>query len=49
MVDGLEGQYPPKIEYTVMSLDTAFTKKTTSDYSAVTMWGVFIQKILDKI
>ena len=36
-----EGQYPPKIEYTVMSLDTAFTKSTTSDYSAVTMWGVF--------
>ena len=36
-----EGQYPPKIEYTVMSMDTAFTKSTTSDYSAVTMWGVF--------
>ena len=36
-----EDQYPPKIEYTVMSLDTAFTKSTTSDYSAITMWGVF--------
>ena len=36
-----EGQYPPKIEYTVMSMDTAFTKSTTSDYSAITMWGVF--------
>ena len=24
-----------------MSLDTAFTKSTTADYSAVTMWGVF--------
>jgi hypothetical protein len=36
-----EDQYPPKIEYTVMSMDTAFTKSTTSDYSAITMWGVF--------
>ena len=36
-----EGQYPPKIEYTVMSMDTAFTKSTTADYSAITMWGVY--------
>ena len=34
-------KYPPKLNYIVMSLDTAFTKSTTADYSAVTMWGVF--------
>jgi len=36
-----EEKYPPQLEYIVMSMDTAFTKSTTADYSAVTMWGVF--------
>ena len=36
-----EKKYPPKLNYTVMSLDTAFTKSTTADFSAITMWGVF--------
>jgi hypothetical protein len=36
-----EHKYPPPLEYIVMSMDTAFTKSTTADYSAVTMWGVF--------
>ena len=36
-----EEQYPPKLDYIVMSMDTAFTKSTTADYSAITMWGVY--------
>ena len=36
-----EAKYPPPLEYIVMSLDTAFTKSTTADFSAVTMWGVY--------
>jgi predicted phage terminase large subunit-like protein len=31
----------PAIEYVIQSYDTAFTKKQTSDYSAITTWGVF--------
>ena len=34
-------KYPPKLDYIVMSLDTAFTKSTTADFSAITMWGVY--------
>ena len=36
-----EGNNPPPLDYKIMSLDTAFTKSTTADYSAITMWGVF--------
>ena len=36
-----EKKYPPQLKYVVMSLDTAFSKATTADYSAITMWGVF--------
>ena len=36
-----EKKYPPRLKYVVMSLDTAFSKATTADYSAITMWGVF--------
>ena len=36
-----EKKYPPQLKYIVMSLDTAFSKATTADYSAITMWGVF--------
>ena len=31
----------PQLEYVIQSYDTAFTAKTTSDYSAITTWGVF--------
>ena len=34
-------KYPPKTDYIVQSYDTAFTKGTKSDYSAITTWGVF--------
>jgi predicted phage terminase large subunit-like protein len=34
-------KYPPQIEYTIQSYDTAFLKKTSSDFSAITTWGVF--------
>jgi predicted phage terminase large subunit-like protein len=33
-------EYPP-IEYTIASLDTAYTTKTENDFSALTIWGVF--------
>jgi len=32
---------PPKLDYIIQSYDTAFTKGTKSDYSAITTWGVF--------
>ena len=31
----------PELQYVIQSYDTAFTAKTTSDYSAITTWGVF--------
>ena len=34
-------KYPPKIDYIIQSYDTAFTKGTKADYSAITTWGVF--------
>ena len=34
-------KYPPKVDYIIQSYDTAFTKGTKSDYSAITTWGVF--------
>ena len=34
-------KYPPPLDYIVQSYDTAFTKKATSDFSAITTWGVF--------
>jgi predicted phage terminase large subunit-like protein len=32
---------PPDVEYVIQSYDTAYSKKETSDYSAITTWGVF--------
>ena len=32
---------PHNIEYTLISWDTAFEAKTSADYSAMTVWGVF--------
>ena len=31
----------PSVEYIIQSYDTAFSKKTTADYSAISTWGVF--------
>jgi predicted phage terminase large subunit-like protein len=31
----------PPMDYIVASLDTAYTTKTTNDYSALTVWGIF--------
>lgn len=31
----------PPLDYVIASLDTAYTEKTTNDYSALTVWGVF--------
>ena len=36
-----KGKKPPSIEYTIQSYDTAFLKKTSADFSAITTWGVF--------
>jgi len=35
-----DDEFPP-IEYTIASLDTAYTTKTENDFSALTVWGVF--------
>src|SRR6056300_1104450 len=32
----------PKINHIIQSYDTAFNKKETADYSAITTWGVFL-------
>jgi predicted phage terminase large subunit-like protein len=32
---------PPPVDYIIQSYDTAYSKKETSDYSAITTWGVF--------
>ena len=37
----LENDKPPSIKYIMQSYDTAFSKKETADYSAITTWGVF--------
>ena len=31
----------PKLEHVIQSYDTAFSKKDSADYSAITTWGVF--------
>jgi len=36
-----EKDKPPSIKYIMQSYDTAFSKKETADYSAITTWGVF--------
>ena len=33
--------YIPELEHVIQSYDTAFLKKETADYSAITTWGVF--------
>jgi len=34
----------PNLEYVIQSYDTAFSKRETADYSAITTWGVFYPK-----
>ena len=34
----------PKLDYIIQSYDTAYSKKETADYSAITTWGVFEPK-----
>tara|TARA_X000001388_G_scaffold39926_1_gene28113 strand:- start:1290 stop:1919 length:630 start_codon:yes stop_codon:yes gene_type:complete len=34
-------KYPPPLDYIIQSYDTAFTKKASADFSAITTWGVF--------
>jgi predicted phage terminase large subunit-like protein len=36
-----ESKHMPHIEHTIQSYDTAYLKKETADYSAITTWGVF--------
>ena len=36
-----EHDYIPPLEHVIQSYDTAFMKKQTADYSAITTWGVF--------
>jgi predicted phage terminase large subunit-like protein len=33
-------EYPP-LDFIIASIDTAYTEKTSNDYSALTVWGVF--------
>jgi len=36
-----EHEHMPVVEHIIQSYDTAFLKKETADYSAITTWGVF--------
>ena len=36
-----EKEKVPQLEFVIQSYDTAFSKKQTADYSAITTWGVF--------
>ena len=36
-----EANRPPNYEYVIVSADTAFTKNNRSDYTAITVWGIF--------
>ena len=36
-----EREAVPNLEYVIQSYDTAFSKRETADYSAITTWGVF--------
>jgi predicted phage terminase large subunit-like protein len=36
-----EKDRPPPLHYVIQSYDTAFMKKETADFSAITTWGVF--------
>ena len=34
-------EHMPRLEHVIQSYDTAFMKKETADYSAITTWGIF--------
>jgi len=36
-----ESDHIPKLHHVIQSYDTAFLKKETADYSAITTWGIF--------
>ena len=36
-----ESDQLPPLEHVIQSYDTAFMKKETADYSAITTWGIF--------
>jgi predicted phage terminase large subunit-like protein len=36
-----EGKTVPQLQYVIQSYDTAFSKRETADFSAITTWGVF--------
>ena len=36
-----EKEVVPQLEYVIQSYDTAFSKRETADFSAITTWGVF--------
>jgi predicted phage terminase large subunit-like protein len=36
-----EAEKIPKLSFVIQSYDTAFSKRETADYSAITTWGVF--------
>ena len=36
-----EKPHPPECAFIIQSYDTAFSKKETADYSAITTWGIF--------
>ena len=36
-----ENDYTPQVDYVIQSYDTAYSKKETADFSAITTWGVF--------
>jgi len=40
-----EKDNPPDLHYVIQSYDTAFMKKETADYSAITTWGVFYPEV----
>jgi predicted phage terminase large subunit-like protein len=37
-------EYMPNLHHIIQSYDTAFSKKETADYSAITTWGIFQPK-----
>ena len=39
-----EKDYIPPLDHVIQSYDTAFMKKETADYSAITTWGIFRPK-----
>ena len=42
MVATLEKEGIPNLVHVIQSYDTAFSKKETADYGAITTWGVFL-------